>query len=37
MYDDYSYITENSVNNVTEFVNDSEYYEYLESIQNDDC
>lgn len=35
MYDDYSYIATDSVNTVTEFVNDSEYYEYLESTEDD--
>ena len=36
MYDSYSYIAENSVSTVTEFVNDSEYFEYLESQKDDE-
>ena len=35
MYDSYSYITD-SVNNVTEFVSDVEYFEYLTSLEDDD-
>ncbi len=30
MYDDYSYITDEAVNSVSEFVSDTEYFEALE-------